>query len=252
MKLFTAALPLLLVRVSAASRPQSQSDISSSDVAASVTATSVSAPPLDTPTTNAQNPCAAFSDIYAQSSPSLTSIRVSAQLAYDCLNDVPLYAISAIPWLNSLSPYIEWQTTIAYLKNPPKGHLGPAVNVWGGLQAIIDGVSSSKYTNEYQLEFDIYGLFQSTHDGHFRYIPTLAAGIFAFARPISLVSYSVDSIEDPKPYVYSDVLPQLLHSRMVLPQHIQTMLDFGCPSATSRTGRFCIKRGSIHMSQKFR
>ncbi|KAJ9656406.1 hypothetical protein H2198_004984 [Neophaeococcomyces mojaviensis] len=215
MKAFIAVLPLVLRYAEAIPRPQSQSERYSSEVTASVTATSASAPPTSTPSTTAQNPCAAISQIYAQANTSITNIRVPAQLAYDCLNDVPLDSASAVPWLNTLKPYIEWQSTIAYLKNPPKGYLEPAVDVWGGLQAIIDRVSNGKYANEYQLEFDIYRLFQSTHDGHFRYLPSLAGGVFAFGRPISLVSYSVDGTEAPKPYVYSDVLSYFVNGSAV-------------------------------------
>ena len=66
--------------------------------------------------------------------------------------------------------------------------------------------ASGGFANEYELEFALYRLFQTTHDGHFRYLPKLAGGVFGFGRPISLVSYSADGTTAPKPYVYSDVL----------------------------------------------
>ena len=52
----------------------------------------------------------------------------------------------------------------------------------------------------------LYELFQRTHDGHFRYLPTLMAGVLTFGRPLSVVSVSSDGQELPKPYVYSDIL----------------------------------------------
>jgi len=132
--------------------------------------------------------------------------KVPAQLAWECLNDVPLDSASAGPWLESLRPYLEWQSTTAYLKNPPEGYLEPAMDVWAEYEDIVSRAASGSFTNEYELEFALYRLTQKTHDGHFRYMPNLVGGIFAFGRPISLVSYSADGTALPKPYVYSDVL----------------------------------------------
>jgi len=132
--------------------------------------------------------------------------QVPARLAWACLNDVPLDSASAGPWLESLRPYWEWQSTTAYLKNPPDGYLEPAVDVWGEFESIVSRAASGSFTNEYELEFALYQLTQKTHDGHFRYLPNMVGGIFGFGRPISLVSYSADGTATPKPYVYSDVV----------------------------------------------
>ena len=132
---------------------------------------------------------------------------VPAQIAWDCLQSVPLNATAGIPWVQSLQPYINWQTTTSYLKNPPAGYLEPAVDVYGDLAAIISNLESGEvYTNEYDLEFAIYRMFQTTHDGHFRYTPTLIGGVVVFGRSIPLVSVSSDGSSLPKTYVYADVL----------------------------------------------
>ena len=129
---------------------------------------------------------------------------VPAQIAWDCLNSVPLNATAAVPWLQSLYPYLAWQTTLSYLKDPPSGYLEPAVDVYGLLQAMIDNVDT--YANEYDFEFALYEIFQRTHDGHFRYLPTLMSGVLTFGRPLAVASYSIDGVAAPKAYVYSDVL----------------------------------------------
>lgn len=109
--------------------------------------------------------------------------------------------------MQSLQPYINWQTTLSYLKNPPPGYLESAVDVNATVAAIISNLQSgSEYTNEYDLEFAIYRMFQTTHDGHFKYTPTLVGGVFAFGRPIPLVSVSSDGSSLPKAYVYADIL----------------------------------------------
>lgn len=169
-----------------------------------------------TPVNPNANPCAQVAQMY--NNPNTTSDstgygsfvsftpKVPAKLAWDCLNDVPLDSVSAGPWLDSLRPYIEWQSTTAYLKNPPEGYQEPAADVWGDFESIKSRAASGEFANEYELEFALYRLFQTTHDGHFRYLPKLAGGVFGFGRPISLVSYSIDGTSRPKPYVYSDVL----------------------------------------------
>jgi hypothetical protein len=93
------------------------------------------------------------------------------------------------------------------LKNPPPGYLEPAVDIHGELATIISNLQCGKvYTNEYDLEFAIYRMFQTAHDGHFRYTPTLVGGVFQFGRPIALVSVSPDGTSLPKVYVYADIL----------------------------------------------
>ena len=81
------------------------------------------------------------------------------------------------------------------------------MDVYGELAAIISNLQSGTvFSNEYDLEFAIYRLFQTTHDGHFRYTPTLIGGVFVFGRSIPLVSVSSDGSSLPKAYVYADVL----------------------------------------------
>lgn len=165
------------------------------------TAPSSSSPRPGTPNSN---PCAVVSSLVAAQSAPATA-TVPAQLAYDCLNDVPVDAASAKPWLESLKPYLNWQSTLAYLKNPPSGYLQPAVDVWAEFAEIEAKVQNGGFANEYELEFALYRIFQSTHDGHFRYLPNML-GVFSFARPLALVSVSTNGVDLPKPYVYQDVL----------------------------------------------
>ena len=81
------------------------------------------------------------------------------------------------------------------------------MDVYGELARIISNLQSGRvYTNEYDLEFAIYRMFQTTHDGHFRYTPSLIGGVFLFGRPIPLVSISLDGTSLPEAYVYTDVL----------------------------------------------
>ncbi|KAF2000691.1 hypothetical protein P154DRAFT_434352 [Amniculicola lignicola CBS 123094] len=124
---------------------------------------------------------------------------VPAQLAYECITSVPLNKTAALALIDGIIPYVRWQSTTAWLKNPTREYvekLQNPVDVWGGLSDITNKVKRGVYTKE----------FESTHDGHFVYIPDVVGAVFNYARPLALVSVSEDGKKLPKPYVYQDIL----------------------------------------------
>jgi hypothetical protein len=54
-----------------------------------------------------------------------------------------------VAWIQDL---VQFQSTLAYLKNPPPGYPLPAVDLSGGLNNISTAIASGKYTNEYDIE----------------------------------------------------------------------------------------------------
>lgn len=46
--------------------------------------------------------------------------RVPAELAYECLNSIPFHQSAAAELLESIKPYLEWQSTTSYVKDPPE------------------------------------------------------------------------------------------------------------------------------------
>lgn len=46
--------------------------------------------------------------------------RVPAKLAYECLNSIPFNQSAAVALLESMRPYLEWQSTTSYVKDPPE------------------------------------------------------------------------------------------------------------------------------------
>lgn len=74
------------------------------------------------PTATAQNAaCASVSALAASRnavSPSATP-TVPAQLAYECLNSIPFNRSAAVALIDSIDPYLNWQTTLEYLPDPP-------------------------------------------------------------------------------------------------------------------------------------
>ena len=175
---------------------------------------------------NSTEPCAAVSasvaSVFASEGPTATP-TVAAGLAYDCLNSVPLHASQAQALLDSLYPYILWQTTISYLKNPPADYvekIQPAVDVYAELSQIGTNISSGAFKSEYDFGFSVYKTFQTTHDGHFVYVPDIVGSFFTFGRPIPLVSVSEDGVSLPKTYLYADVLQASVANSSFVPSAI--------------------------------
>ncbi len=61
----------------------------------------------------------------------------------------------------SLLPYISYQSTLGYLKNPPKGYLIPGVDVIGGFQEMRQKLMNGGYTNQYEFVEDIANIVSS-------------------------------------------------------------------------------------------
>ena len=48
----------------------------------------------------------------------------------------------------ALQPLFEFQTTIAYLKNPPEGYLFPALDFWAEFEKIVSNVQNGAYNSK--------------------------------------------------------------------------------------------------------
>ena len=121
-----------------------------------------------------------------------------------CLESVPLDAKRSSDFIDYIEPYIQFQSTLAYLKNPPLGWTLPGVDVLGGLSEIKDNINSGKYTSQYDFEVDLYMLVNVfPHDFHFN-LPMPLLSVFSFLqRGGSLVSVSKDGLSLPQLYFKS-------------------------------------------------
>ena len=81
----------------------------------------------------------------------------------------------------------------------------------GGLQNISDALEKSVYTNEYDLQLDIYNIINSAHDEHFNYYPDIVY-VLNFEREHSLLSISKDGLSLPEVYVDSDLSQLVYHN----------------------------------------
>ncbi|KAK7516335.1 hypothetical protein IWZ03DRAFT_423667 [Phyllosticta citriasiana] len=136
---------------------------------------------------------------------------------------VPLNVSAALDLIETVKPYWEWQSTISYLKTPPAEYvekIQDPVDVFGELDIIESKVKNGSFANEYEFGLSIYRLLQSTHDGHFVYVPDSVGGIFNFGRTLPLVSVSVDGKSLPQPYAYPDILEASLGDSSFTPSPI--------------------------------
>lgn len=155
---------------------------------------------------NSTAPCAQVSAAVYQSD---VSTSIPAQLAYDCLNTIPLNATSAKQLLKAMPIYINWQSTLTTLKNPPEEYrqkVQPPIDILGGLDLIAADIDAGKYSSEYEFGWSLYTLIQSAHDGHFAYVPDSVGNLFNFGRPVPLVSVSEDGKKLPSVFAFHDVL----------------------------------------------
>ncbi|PSK56652.1 hypothetical protein B9Z65_6276 [Elsinoe australis] len=182
----------------------------------------ITAAPTGTPTADACAKVAELSASFVAASPSAAP-SVPAQVGYDCLNSIPFNQTAAEELVDSILPYIDWQTTSSYLGQPPAEYaekVQAPYDFLGTLAAIRANVSAGTYKSEYEFGWTLYRLFQLSHDGHLVYFPDTVNGLISFGRTTPLVSVSPDGTSAPRPYLYADVLASQLGNGSFTPSAI--------------------------------
>ncbi|KNG85575.1 hypothetical protein ANOM_006645, partial [Aspergillus nomiae NRRL 13137] len=128
------------------------------------------------------------------------------ELALACLKSVPLGKAQALQLMESIFPYVEWQSDTSYIKDPPPAYLEPAADIWAELNKVYDNIKSDAYAGEYDFQADLFKAFNLAHDGHFRFFPDLLTKVLTFHRNVGLVSVSLDGKETPQIYVHTDIV----------------------------------------------
>lgn len=126
--------------------------------------TASSAAPYPTSTTSL-SACAKVAQL-AVADPAATPI-VPAALAYECITSVPFNASAASELLTSIRPYLNWQSTVDYIRDPPAEYaekIQEPYDFYGEFNRIAEKAESNGYGNEYEFGFDLYeavSLFES-------------------------------------------------------------------------------------------
>ncbi|KAL1871100.1 hypothetical protein Daus18300_004845 [Diaporthe australafricana] len=158
---------------------------------------------------SATQPCAVASAAYeSQISASPSAVpTIAAAIAHDCLLSVPLGKEAAIELVDSIEPYLEWQSDSGYLADPPADYFYPAYDMFANLASIRAKLESDSYSGEYEFQAELYNtVFGPAHDGHFVYYPDLLTLVFDWNRPLSLVSISEDQSSLPEIKIYEEVI----------------------------------------------
>jgi len=127
-------------------------------------------------------------------------------LALACLQSIPVDVDRDIAQIDYLVPYLQVQSTLGYLKQPPAGYLIQGVDVIGGMKQIRQKLTTGGYSSQYDWALDVWRIFVQASDGHFYYTPSLL-NIFIFRPEMgTIVSASSNGVDLPKVYFESDLL----------------------------------------------
>jgi hypothetical protein len=151
-----------------------------------------------------------MSAAYTSMFPEATTVLVDADVAAACLKSVPVNVEEDKLLLEELQLYLNWQSNLAWLANPPEGYKEDRVDLEGQLKKISEDLDSGKYEDEYTLQVDIKMAFDKTYDFHTNWNPDILS-VFQFQRgnaghqladEFALVSVSSDGKALPELYNY--------------------------------------------------
>ncbi|KAM3520921.1 hypothetical protein NHJ13051_006578 [Beauveria bassiana] len=158
---------------------------------------------------NNNDPCAmiskAFEAMRNETSPEPIVLDLRPSVGTACLKSVPVAKNRNIDLINYLQPYIEYQSTIEILQNPPEEYLLDGVDLMGGLQAMKQKLKRDEYETQFDVMTDLQSLFVATNDNHFGYTPGLLSAFRTVRDGLDLVSVSQDGRELPQVYAAQDV-----------------------------------------------
>ncbi|KAM3504446.1 hypothetical protein MY11210_008344 [Beauveria gryllotalpidicola] len=160
--------------------------------------------------TDNDDPCAMISKAFEaarnETSPKPIILDLRPSVGTACLKSVPVATDRDIALLDYLRPYIEYQSTIEILKNPPEEYLLSGVDLMGGLEAMQQKLKGNEYKTQFDVMTDLQSLFVATNDNHFGYTPGLFSAFRQIREGLDLVSISKDGLEMPQVFAAQDIL----------------------------------------------
>jgi hypothetical protein len=167
-----------------------------------LTSTDISVDAEDTVTA-----CSAVSASWASQIKATPTPTVNAKLAHRCLKSVPLDKSGALKFIVEIEPYLEWHSTLAFLKKPPADYFFLSHDVFAALNVIKEKLEADSYGNEYDWQEDLFTkVFSPAHDGNFYVYPDILTNAVEWARPFALVSISEDGSSPPVIKAYDDII----------------------------------------------
>jgi len=124
----------------------------------------------------------------------------NASTVYACLTSVPFNPAVASRFIKYYNDTIQFQSTLAYLKDPPAGYQQPPIDLVAGLGSIQQAIDDNLFPNQYSFEATLQNLINSANDAHIQLVAGVLAA-FTFASPYEIASVSSDGIQLPKIYI---------------------------------------------------
>ncbi|RJE21019.1 hypothetical protein PHISCL_06640 [Aspergillus sclerotialis] len=128
---------------------------------------------------------------------------VPGGLAYDCLQSMPFYPQRGAEFITELKKYMQWQSTLDVLKDPPPGYQSAPVDLLAGLDEIQANTTNEQYKSQFEFDNALESLLASAHDRHLRITPC-SHSVLGFKVNLPLISVSTDGLQLPKVYTLSD------------------------------------------------
>lgn len=187
-------------------------DVVSAAIDNSTRPSNTTTPPKSTSTPTMPNtpdlaePCAAVASAM-KAIPSGKSKVIPAELAFRCFQSVPLDTAGNLQLIDDLKLYIEWQSNLAFLKNPPPDYTETPVDLMGEMNSMKQQLMSNGFNSEYDFQLELNKLFTRAYDNHLAWQPDILAGVMQFQRPAGteLVSISSDGNKLPEIFTYRDI-----------------------------------------------
>ncbi|KAF7542407.1 hypothetical protein G7Z17_g11602 [Cylindrodendrum hubeiense] len=154
-------------------------------------------------------PCKILADAYKASGSKLgdapiVDVRPSVGIA--CLKSVPLAKERDLALIDYLLPFVQFQSTIETLANPPDEYLFPGVDILGGIEAVRTKLNKNGYDNQYEFMTALRAIFVASNDNHFDYAPALLNAFLFVRQRLRLTSLSHDARDLPEFFMTVDVL----------------------------------------------
>ncbi|PHH61483.1 hypothetical protein CDD81_330 [Ophiocordyceps australis] len=125
---------------------------------------------------------------------------VPGQPVQDCLQSFPYQPNLGKEFAVEFSKYVQFQSTLETLQDPPKTYASEPADILGGLEKM----GSKEYKSQNDFDLDLVSLVASAHDGHFGVTPCTMS-LFSFQRDHSgIVSVSSDGLSLPELYTFND------------------------------------------------
>lgn len=132
--------------------------------------------------------------------PAVAQYIFNASTVYECLTSVPFNPAVASRFIQYYNDTLQFQSTLAFLKDPPASYQQPATDLIAGLARIQQAIDNGQFKDQYSFEATLQTLIYSAHDAHLKLIAGVLAP-FTFGLPFEVASISLDGKELPKVYV---------------------------------------------------